>query len=248
MFLHASCSRRNARKPPPPQGKRGPRGRAAGPARQLAASPSRPTVTPPSHPARHCRVGRVVSSVGRPAQRGVWRLAPPSGPDLAQPSGPDLYPQGGKGRTLPKSQSRRALATTRSQSLVVTRPGAALDPGCFDSDPIHQRFYSETIPVSPEPLYASYGPRSEEPRHRPSTDAAARPGETSESPNMGRAHISIKLRCSMLIFFRSPEIFTERLKGDGGYHHHPKVYPIHGVFLLPNSVTSAIFRRCHGAL
>jgi hypothetical protein len=105
MVLHASCSRRNARKPPPPQGKRGPRGRAAGPARQLAALPSRPTVTPPSHPARHCRVGRVVSSVGRPAQRDVWRPAPPSGPDLAPPFGPDLYPQGGGFGPYPRAKA-----------------------------------------------------------------------------------------------------------------------------------------------
>jgi hypothetical protein len=30
-----------------------------------------------------------------------------------------------------------------------------------------------TTPVSPEPLYVSYGSREEEPRHRPSTDAVA---------------------------------------------------------------------------
>jgi hypothetical protein len=52
----------------------------------------------------------------------------------------------------------------------------------LDSDPIHQSFQAETIPVSPEPqqpLYASYRSRDENPRHRPSTDAAV--GEISKS-------------------------------------------------------------------
>ena len=44
---------------------------------------------------------------------------------------------------------------------------------CLDAYPSHQRFQSETTPVSAESLYAGYGPRDEEPRHRPSTDAAA---------------------------------------------------------------------------
>ncbi len=35
------------------------------------------------------------------------------------------------------------------------------------------------LQVSPESFHASYGPRDEEPRHRPSTDAAA--GRISES-------------------------------------------------------------------
>jgi hypothetical protein len=45
--------------------------------------------------------------------------------------------------------------------------------GYLDSYPSHQRFWSETTPVSPESLYAGYGPRDEEPRLRQSTDAAA---------------------------------------------------------------------------
>jgi hypothetical protein len=45
--------------------------------------------------------------------------------------------------------------------------------GCLESDQIHQRFYSERTQVSPELLYVSYGPRNEEPWHRPSTDATA---------------------------------------------------------------------------
>jgi hypothetical protein len=42
--------------------------------------------------------------------------------------------------------------------------------GCLDSYTIHQRFWPQTTPVSPEPLNASDGPRDEEPRHRPSPD------------------------------------------------------------------------------
>jgi hypothetical protein len=36
-----------------------------------------------------------------------------------------------------------------------------------------RRFKAETTPASPESPHASHGPRDEEPRHRPSTDAAA---------------------------------------------------------------------------
>jgi hypothetical protein len=44
---------------------------------------------------------------------------------------------------------------------------------CLDAYPSHQRFQSESTPDSPVPPYASDGPRDEDLRHRPSTDAAA---------------------------------------------------------------------------
>jgi hypothetical protein len=62
-------------------------------------------------------------------------------------------------------------------------PLAGPDHAFLNSDPIHQRFQSEINPVSPEPLFASDGPRDKEPRTavKPTTP------QISESPDMGRA-------------------------------------------------------------
>jgi hypothetical protein len=72
-----------------------------------------------------------------------------------------------------------APTTPTTPELSPTRPSGGVTPVCLDSDPSHQRFYSEITQVSPESIYTSYEPRDEEPRHRPSTDAAA--GKISES-------------------------------------------------------------------
>jgi hypothetical protein len=132
----ASRRRRNARKPPPPQGRRGPRERAR--PRRPAGLAHRPSacLQLPQCP---------LAIVGW----AEW-TAPPAGPErrAAPPSCPDLT----------RTCTRRGFRPLPSgPGRVATLPGVALAPGCFDSDPIHRRFWSETAPVSPEPLYASYG-------------------------------------------------------------------------------------------
>ena len=139
--------------------------------------------------------------------------------------------------------------------------------------PYHPRFQSESLPASTKPLHASYGPRGEEPRHRPSTGAAE--GEISESPDMGRAltkrvknfdaRFGISLLAGIIqtrdekeedrgfyrhgVFLllrpRSPAgVLSLAYRGRGCYRR-PKVHPNHGVFLpLADPVTPAIPRRC----
>jgi hypothetical protein len=96
---------------------------------------------------------------------------------------------------------------------------------CVDLYPIHQRLTSEVIPVSPEPLYASCGPRDEKLRRRPSIDAAAVGSlqVTRYSRALTKRVNHFDARFGTLPFTGIFKI--ERLKGHRGYHPHPKVYP-----------------------
>jgi hypothetical protein len=64
------------------------------------------------------------------------------------------------GRAGRVSRTATGTCLLRCPTIGVRRGGRR----CLDSDPIHQRFWSETARVSPEPLYTSCGPRDEGPR------------------------------------------------------------------------------------
>jgi hypothetical protein len=101
--------------------------------------------------------------------------------------------------------------------------------------------------VSPKSLYASYGPRDEEPRHRSSGDAGA--GEISESPSGAvRALTQGSFAMGFEYFCRSTEYFEHRIKAG---QRKAMAYPPREftqtrtcVPLLPDSVAFTYSCRC----
>jgi hypothetical protein len=93
---------------------------------------------------------------------------------------------GGRGRMTFQERKERMIGSVaprrRSRAAARCGPGCLRvrpESGCSGSDALH-RSSPEIIRVGRESLRASYGPRDEEPRHRPSTGAAA--GGVSELP------------------------------------------------------------------